>query len=51
MWCRQHRHLPVKEQSEALNKQLKGHYSYYGVTGNYRALQLLHQKAERIWYR
>ena len=51
MWCRQHRHLPVKEQNEALNKQLKGHYAYYGVTGNFRALQRLHQQVERIWYR
>lgn len=51
MWCRQHRHLPVKEQSEALNKQLKGHYAYYGVTGNFRALQRLRQRVERIWHR
>jgi len=51
LWCQQHRHMPVKEQRKALNKQLEGHYSYYGVTGNYRALHRLYQRVERIWHR
>ncbi|MBN1982506.1 MAG: hypothetical protein JW795_13315 [Chitinivibrionales bacterium] len=33
-WCRQWRHLPVKEQHKILCSKLRGHYNYYGVTGN-----------------
>ena len=51
MWCRENRHRPVKEQSEALSQKLKGHYSYYGVTGNYRALLLLYERVKRIWHK
>jgi RNA-directed DNA polymerase len=50
MWCRDNRHLPVREQSKALSQKLQGHYSYYGVTGNSRALQRLYERAKRIWH-
>jgi group II intron reverse transcriptase/maturase len=33
-WCREHRHDPVAEQSQALAMKLRGHYGYYGITGN-----------------
>jgi hypothetical protein len=36
-WCRENRHGPLAEQHEAINRQLQGHYAYYGVTGNARA--------------
>ncbi|MDZ7582053.1 MAG: RNA-directed DNA polymerase [Deltaproteobacteria bacterium] len=32
------RHLPVKEQVIKLNGVLRGHYAYYGIAGNIRAL-------------
>ena len=51
MWCDENRHLPVKEQSKVLNQKLRGHYSYYGVTGNYRALMQLYHRARRIWHK
>lgn len=38
-WCRDHRHQPVGWQHSKLSKKLRGHYSYYGVTGNFRALR------------
>jgi len=48
-WCRKHRHSPVALQHEALSRKIKGHYAYYGVTGNSRALsEFLHQ-VERAW--
>jgi RNA-directed DNA polymerase len=50
-WCRENRHMPVKEQSEALSRMLQGHYSYYGVTGNFRALQNLYERVKRIWHK
>ena len=34
-WCRVHRHARVAAQQAALNQQLRGHYQYYGVTGNH----------------
>jgi group II intron reverse transcriptase/maturase len=37
-WCRSHRHLSVKEQHAALTRKLRGHYNYFGVVGNARAL-------------
>lgn len=38
-WCRGHRHFPVRWQQAQLVKKLRGHYAYYGITGNARALQ------------
>lgn len=38
-WCRKHRHHPVAEQHGDLVRKLRGHYAYYGITGNGRALQ------------
>jgi group II intron reverse transcriptase/maturase len=33
-WCRSHRHLPVGEQHAHLTWKIRGHYAYYGITGN-----------------
>jgi RNA-directed DNA polymerase len=49
LWCRAHRHLPLAEQHEAINRKLQGHYAYYGVTGNARALSRYLRQAERTW--
>jgi group II intron reverse transcriptase/maturase len=51
MWCRENRHLPVREQSKVLSQKLRGHYSYYGVTGNYRALLRLYEQVKRTWHK
>jgi RNA-directed DNA polymerase len=37
-WCRWHRHDPLDTQHRMLVKKLKGHYGYYGITGNSLAL-------------
>ena len=37
-WCRTNRHQPIVEQQRSLNRKLRGHYGYYGITGNFRAL-------------
>jgi group II intron reverse transcriptase/maturase len=50
-WCRSHRHLPIAEQQRALGRKLKGHYAYYGITGNMAALQCFHHEVSRIWRR
>ena len=36
---RRMRHLPVREQVINLNRVLRGQYAYYGIAGNFRALQ------------
>ena len=48
-WCRRHRHDSVKEQHQALSRKLNGHYNYFGVNGNSRALQNLRYAATRAW--
>ena len=46
---RRMRHLPLREQVTNLNRVLRGHYAYYGVAGNFRALQKVHRFVERYW--
>ena len=33
-WCRKNRHMPVREQWQALCRKLVGHYGFYGITFN-----------------
>lgn len=48
-WCKRFRHRPVAEQHQALSRKLQGHYAYYGVTGNGRALARFRYEVERRW--
>jgi len=48
-WCRRHRHWPIAEQHATLSQKLRGHYAYYGITGNCRALQSFAYEVRRIW--
>jgi len=48
-WCRINRHVPVRDQWKILTIKLKGHYSYYGVSGNYKALNCFRYRVERAW--
>lgn len=50
-WCRTHRHRKICEQHATLTAKLRGHYAYYGVTGNYRSLGHFLYRVERIWRR
>jgi RNA-directed DNA polymerase len=49
-WCRWHRHDPLETQHIMLVKKLKGHYGYYGITGNYPALDKVMWSTRRIWH-
>jgi RNA-directed DNA polymerase len=46
---RRMRHLPIGEQVINLNRVLRGHYAYYGIAGNFRALQRVYRAMERYW--
>jgi group II intron reverse transcriptase/maturase len=48
-WCRLHRHWPVVQQRAALDRKLRGHYAYYGITGNMRALARFLWEVRRLW--
>jgi len=50
-WCRRYRHRPVKDQHAALSRRLRGHFNYFGVSGNFRSLLLLVEAVERSWYK
>jgi group II intron reverse transcriptase/maturase len=50
-WCRRYRHLPVGAQRASLELKLMGHYNYYGLTGNFRALAHYRQQVVRIWHK
>ena len=49
VWCRVHRHRAVVEQWAVLSSKLRGHYGYYGITGNMRSVSLFRRWTERIW--
>jgi group II intron reverse transcriptase/maturase len=48
-WCRAHRHWCLRDQQLALRRKLRGHFAYYGSTGNSRALARFRYEAERLW--
>jgi len=48
-WCRRHRHEPIAEQHQALSQKLRGHYGYYGITGNYATLSRFRHTVAGIW--
>jgi len=43
------RHLPLRDQANHINQMLRGHYAYYGISGNIRALQRVHGTVKRYW--
>jgi len=49
VWCRRNRHVSVGEQHVALSRKLRGHYGYYGITGNWRSLALFAYEVQRTW--
>jgi len=50
-WCKQNRHWPLAEQHQGLSRKLKGHFAYYGITGNGRALSRFRDQVVEIWFK
>jgi group II intron reverse transcriptase/maturase len=48
-WCRVHRHQSLTEQWQHLQAAMRGHYAYYGITGNLRRLQRYYEAVRRLW--
>lgn len=47
--CRRDMHRPLREQQQALASRLRGHYAYFGITGNFQAIHAMYRTARRIW--
>ena len=50
-YCRRNRHRPLDEQYATLNRKLRGHFAYFGITGNVKSLKLVHHQVRRIWHK
>ena len=48
-WCRFNRHQPLGEQQHTLGQKLRGHFAYYGITGNIKSLQWFRYEVVRCW--
>lgn len=48
-WCRAHRHDPIREQHHRLCAKIRGHYAYFGITGNARCLRAFLRESQRAW--
>ena len=48
-WCRKNRHQPLRHQHAQLSAKMRGHYAYYGVTGNSRRLRWYCHQVVRVW--
>ncbi|MDE0054841.1 MAG: group II intron reverse transcriptase/maturase [Gammaproteobacteria bacterium] len=48
-WCKRNRHLPIKAQHDHLARAIRGHYAYYGLTGNGKRLEWFRFQVARIW--
>lgn len=50
-WCKENRHDPIEEQHQTLSSKLRGFYQYFGVRGNFKALEVVFEHAEKAWRR
>ena len=48
-WCRLHRHDPIDDQHRTLSQKLRGHFAYYGITGNADALNRFRRGVIGLW--
>ena len=50
-WCKRVRHRPIAEQWRQLIAKVRGHFAYFGVIGNAKALYALKSGAYAAWRR
>jgi hypothetical protein len=48
-WLREERHRPIADQHRTLSQKLRGHFAYYGITGNADALTRFRRGAIGLW--
>jgi RNA-directed DNA polymerase len=47
--CRLMRPWPLAEQHRRLGQMLKGHFAYFGISGNYQRLAAVVEQTRRLW--
>jgi len=48
-WCRLHRHDSLQNQQRTLSQKLKGHFAYYGISGNAQSLSRFRTLVQKSW--
>jgi len=48
-WCRANLHQAIQKQHQTLSQKLRGHFGYYGITGNSEALRRFRDAVSRTW--
>lgn len=48
-WCRRNLHRPIAEQHRTLCQKLRGHFAYYGITGNSWSLSSYREVVTEAW--
>lgn len=50
-WLHEKMHEPITLVGESIKKKIIGHYVYYGISGNYKALCLFYKYIKYTWYK
>lgn len=50
-WLHEKMHEPITLVGESIKKKIIGHYAYYGISGNYKALCLFYKYIKYTWYK
>ena len=50
-WCKDNRHIKVKELIAKTNVKLIGHYRYFGVEDNFRMIKKYYEEVRKIIYK
>ena len=50
-WCKGHRHDELRLQHQTLSQKLRGHYGYFGITGNSLWLDRYRREVIRVWHK
>ena len=50
-WCRSNRHETIRDQHKSIVLKLRGHYQYYGITGNSRRLESFLFLVKQVWFK
>jgi hypothetical protein len=48
-WCREHRHDEVRQPQQVLGQKLRGHFGYFGITGNFGAISRFLYEVKGLW--
>lgn len=50
-WMYRARHVPIAKQAKTLGQKMAGHFNYYGLRGNSRAISTFAHEVRRLWRR